>query len=226
MDPRVIKEFVLRAGADACGVANVDRFADAPKGFHPKDVYSKCESVIVFIKQMPTGIIFADNPVPYTHAAQKTYEALDQIGVQLCSYLQKFKVNGIPIPADNPYIYWDQENMHGQGILSLRHAAYLAGLGILGKNTLLINEKIGNMAYIGAVLIDAKVEQDPLVEDLKCPTNCSKCLDACPQNALDGTTVNQKLCREKSILKTERGWGLYACSECRKACVLRLGKMS
>lgn len=33
--------------------ANIARFENAPEGFHPKNIFSKCKSVIVFIKQMP-----------------------------------------------------------------------------------------------------------------------------------------------------------------------------
>ena len=39
-----IKEFILSIGADVCGVANVDRFSEAPKGFHPRDIFPDCKS--------------------------------------------------------------------------------------------------------------------------------------------------------------------------------------
>jgi len=78
------------------------------------------------------------------------------------------------------------------GILSLRHAGYLAGLGILGRNNLLINPDLGNMVYIGAILTDNELDPDPLIENVRCPPKCSICLDSCPQNALNGFTVNQK----------------------------------
>ena len=33
-----IKEIMLSLGADLCGIASIERFADAPKGYHPLDV--------------------------------------------------------------------------------------------------------------------------------------------------------------------------------------------
>jgi epoxyqueuosine reductase len=33
-----IKEILLKLGADICGIANVERFIDAPSGFHPTDL--------------------------------------------------------------------------------------------------------------------------------------------------------------------------------------------
>jgi len=219
-----IKEFVLSTGADKCGIANIDRFSKTPEGFNPKDIYKNCKSIIVFLKQMPAEIILASNPIPYTHTAYLLYSELDRIGLELCKFLQKNNEHGIPIPADTPYLYWDEKNKHGKGIISLRHAAHLAGLGIIGKNTLLINRELGNMVYIGAVLTNIKLDSDPLEENLKCPPKCRICIDACPQQALNGETVNQKLCRQFSFYKNERGFDIYACNACRKVCVLRTGK--
>lgn len=223
MNSERIKEFAVKVGAHSCGIANIDRFQNAPTGFSPTDVFSKCKSVVVFIKQMPKDIIFAENPVPYTHAAYKMYDEMDRIAMELCRFFQKNSIKAVLIPADVPYLFWDEDNMHGKGIISLKHSAVLAGLGIMGKSTIFMNKELGNMVYIGAVLIDAEVEPDPLVEDFKCPPSCRRCIDACKQQAMDGVTVNQKLCRQKSFFKTSRGWDLYNCNECRRVCPYREG---
>jgi epoxyqueuosine reductase len=223
MNANLVKEKALQLGANACGIASVDRFEQAPEGFHPRDIFSSCNSVVVVIKQMPTAAILAENPVPYTHTAYKMYEEMDRISMELCRFFQKNSSKAVLVPADVPYLSWDQQNMHGRGILSLKHSAVLAGLGVMGKNTIFMNETWGNMVYIGAVLTDTQLEADPLVTDFSCLENCSRCLNACPQQAMNGVTVNQKLCREKSFFKAGRDWDLYNCSECRKVCPYRLG---
>ena len=219
-----IKSLTRDLGADHCGIATTDRFSSAPTGFCPTDVYSGCRSVVVFLRKLPSEVILAENPVPYSHTADLVYSALDQIGLKLCAELEKNDIHTVPVPTDVPYLYYDPEKKHGMGIISLRHAAYLAGLGILGRNTLLINKESGNMVYIGAVLIDTEVEPDPVVDDFACPANCKLCLDACPVKALDGVTVNQKLCREFSYIQHARGWDIYTCNECRKVCPWRNGR--
>jgi epoxyqueuosine reductase QueG len=151
------------------------------------------------------------------------YAELDRIGLTLCRKLESAGMRAVPVPADVPYIHWNVAKSQGKGILSLRHAAVNAGLGILGRNTLLISPALGNMAYIGAVLTDAALEPDPLIANLACPPNCRLCLDACPQGALDGTTVDQALCRKISFIKAGRGFDLYNCSKCRQVCPFRLG---
>jgi len=219
-----VKAVAFGLGADRCGISSAERFDDAPKGFHPCDIYSKCKSVVVFLKQMPPEAINAENPVVYTHTAQLLYDALDKIGLNLCYAVEKRGIKTVPVPTDVPYLYWDAEMKHGMGIISMRHAAYNAGLGILGRNTLLINRELGNLVYIGAALIDAALEPDPIVTDFACPPDCNLCLDACPVEALDGVTVNQKLCREHSTLEHPRGWDIYTCSKCRRICPLGAGK--
>jgi len=218
-----IKSMTLRFGADKCGIAGIDRFSSAPSGFHPVDIYSKCRSVVVFLKKLPSEMILAENLVPYTNTALVCYSILDQIGLNLCTNLEALHIHAVPVPSDDPYLYWDAENMRGMGIMSLRHAAFHAGLGILGRNTLLINRELGNMVYIGAVLTDAAIEPDPMVDDFTCPPDCRLCLDACPAQALNGITVIQKKCREKSFIRHVRGWHIYQCANCRKACPYRNG---
>ena len=68
-----IKNLSFSLGAEKCGIASADRFKKAPVGFHPNDIYLKCKSVVVFLIQMPTEIILASNPVPYSHTAHQIY---------------------------------------------------------------------------------------------------------------------------------------------------------
>ncbi|WP_010235065.1 hypothetical protein [Clostridium arbusti] len=77
----------------------------------------------------------------------------------------------------------------------MKHAAVLAGLGRIGKNTLLINKTYGNMLMLGGVLTNLNLNSDLLAEEL-CLKECRLCIESCPQKALDGTTINLNLCRQ------------------------------
>ena len=46
-----IKNYLLQSGADLCGIAGIERFSDAPEGYHPTDVLPDCKSVIVIAKK-------------------------------------------------------------------------------------------------------------------------------------------------------------------------------
>ncbi len=127
-------------------------------------------------------------------------------------------ITSIPIPSADPYDYWDSERNHGRGILSLKHAGSLAGLGKIGKNTLLINDRYGNMIWLGAILVSVELEPDPIAPYESCPQKCTVCIKLCLKNALDGTTINQKLCRERSTSCTDGGGWVLSCNICRKSC--------
>ncbi|MEN6551752.1 MAG: epoxyqueuosine reductase [Methanobacterium sp.] len=218
-----IKEIAKDIGADLCGITSPDKFNKAPKGHHPLDTYPDCKSVIVFAKRVPHGSIYAENCIPYTHANNIITQLVDSLGLELCGVLEDLGINTVPIPSDDPSKYWEADKQYARGILSLRHAGYFAGLGDMGKNTLLINEKYCNMIQIGAILVDIPLEIDPIANYEGCLEKCSLCIDSCPQKALDRTTVNQKLCRELSNFVTERGFNLKKCNLCRTVCPHSLG---
>ena len=217
-----IKEFVLASGAALCGIADVERFADAPQGFHPRDIYADCRSVVVLGKAMPKGLAFVSPRIIYNHAGDINLAELDRIVLDTAMGIERMGGIAVPLPSAGPYEYWESDTMTGKGLLSMRHAAVRAGLGSLGKNTLLINHDYGNMLNIGAVLTDLELHSDALSEAL-CTADCRRCLDACPVQALDGTTANQQLCRSHTYGANERGFGVVNCNRCRMACPKKFG---
>jgi epoxyqueuosine reductase len=213
-----IKQKALRYGADTCGIAPVDRFARAPKGFHPSDIYPDCRSVVVFAARFPLSTLQAKTNAPYTLVRNKMVDKVDWISFNMSNELEREGIISIPIPSADPYDYWDGERNHGRGILSLKHAGALAGLGVLGKNTLLMNERFGNMIWLGAILVSIDLEPDPVASYEGCGSECTLCIDSCPQHALDGITINQKLCRDISISYNYGGGTVLSCNVCRKVC--------
>ena len=214
----IMKQRAIQKGADICGIAPVDRFVDAPKGFHPCDIYPDCKSVIVFASHFPLSTLQARTNAPYTSVRNKMVDKLDLISFHLSHELETEGIISIPIPSAEPYEYWDPDRNHGRGILSLKHAGFLSGLGILGKNTLLVNDTYGNMIWLGAVLVSADLKPDPTASYKVCSDKCSVCINSCPQDALDGTTIDQKLCREHSNSCTDGGGWILSCNICRKVC--------
>ncbi|UCG69120.1 MAG: epoxyqueuosine reductase [Thermoplasmata archaeon] len=210
-------------GADLCGIAPVERFNEAPKGFRPKDIYKDSRSVVVFAKRLPVESLFATSCVPYTYVNNIITQKVDELGFEVSLKLEDQGIRAVPIPSDDPYEYWEPEHSYGRAILSLRHAGHLAGLGVLGKNTLLINKEFGNMIQIGAVLVPAELKGDEIATYEGCPPDCTLCLESCPAKALNGKTVDQKLCRPHSNYRTEKGYILKKCNVCRKICPNSLG---
>jgi len=217
MNAKMLKRLALKNGVDLCGIAPVERFRGAPEGFRPTDIYPSTKSVLVFAKRVPQAALLSRSLVPYKFASDVVLDEVFRITCDLSLRLQDLGVAAVPIPSE-PYEYWDVEKNEGRGILSLKHAGHLAGLGIMGKNTLLTNNKLGNRITLGALLLNVSLKGDPIAKYRICKEDCNACITSCPAKALDGKSIVQKLCREKSQLTTPKGYSLYVCNTCRTVC--------
>lgn len=77
-----------------------------------------------------------------------------------------------------------------------RSLAREAGLGWIGKNTCLINEPKGSWFFLGEIITSLELEPGAPPPD-RCGT-CTRCIDACPTQALipgpSGTTLDSRRC--------------------------------
>ena len=166
----------------------------------------------------------ADSRLVYGHYNSLLCDEVDKIALRGAKALErKFGAKAVPLPCDNPYEYWDSETLTGKGLISMKHAAVLCGLGTLGKSSLLLNPEYGNLLVLGAILFELKLQSDKPCEEI-CIKNCKKCIEACPVRAIGHGVVNQSLCRQNAYGKTSRGFDTVDCNQCRMVCPMRYGK--
>ena len=220
-----IRELAYSLHADVCGFAGMERFTDFPEGFSPRDLYADCKTIIVIGMALPKGLVKVNPRLIYSHYNSLSSQVMDQTLLRLARELEQ-GYNGciaVPLPSDSPYEYWDVEKSEGRGLLSMKHAGVCAGLGTLGKNTMLINREFGNLLNLGTVLTNQVLPSDPVAKAV-CIKNCTKCVDSCPVGAIQNGTVVQKLCREYTYgQKTARGYDTTECNRCRTVCPLAFG---
>lgn len=112
--------------------------------------------------------------------------------------------------------------------VSERTLAKLAGVGWVGKNTMLINERLGSYFFISAIATDAQLPAASRTQNDRCGT-CSKCIDLCPTNAIIAPyTLDSKRCiayltiEYKGIIPRElrglMGDLIFGCDICQDVC--------
>jgi len=114
------------------------------------------------------------------------------------------------------------------GPILKRDLARRAGLGWFGKNTNLINPRIGSFFFIGVLLVDLDLVSDAPFDADRCGS-CTRCLDACPTDAFAGPGVlNATKCisyltiEAKGAIPPEKrekiGGLIYGCDICQDVC--------
>ena len=134
----------------------------------------------------------------------------------ICDILRENYKNGVFLPAaDN-------------SPLPERQAAWRCGIGLRGKNGLVILPPYGSYVFLGTILTDVEVDLPSRTPSAHC-VGCGKCLTACPGGALGEAGVDLDRClseltQRKGELTADQGallknhpliWG---CDTCQQVC--------
>ena len=156
-----------------------------------------------------------NQPTPhYFHHYQRINILLDTIALILNAAIQELGYQAMPVAASQ-LVDWKSQRGH----LSHKHVARAAGLGWIGRNNLLVNERFGARIRLVTVLTDL-----PLV--LSAPTardcgSCKDCLTVCPVGAIkeQQADFNHVGCYEQlKIFSKTLHLSHHICGVCVKAC--------
>jgi epoxyqueuosine reductase len=238
---KLIKDYALTLGFDDCGFAKAEFLEEdasyykefLEKNWHaglpyleknyekrlnPEFILQKCHSVIItIINYFPTEI---QNPgcsykiCKYGYGGDYHRVITDRLE-KLAAYIRELS------PTGQTYSFVDS------GAVLEKTWAIKAGMGWRGKNTLVINRKLGSFFFIGGILTDIEMEYDKPVADL-CG-DCELCLNTCPTGALvqprrldirNCITFHNGEARDKypGIPMVDLNGWMYGCDICQDVC--------
>ena len=205
---RLIKEKSINWGADLIGFADVKRFIRYKRENRPPN---EAKTVIVLAIWMEDPILDLWLHLPSWKDQDKPSRAFEDeilrgVSLRLCLLLER---EG----------YWAEPARYEPG-LYLKEAGVLAGLGIIGKNNLLITDKYGPRIRLRALYTSAQLEPDPIIERLSYCSECKICVDACPSNALEAGKYDKEACFNycQTNLKEISQYSVLWCMECSNIC--------
>jgi len=199
----MIKNKAKELGLDIVGIANIERYENAPPMMNPKNYFPEAKSVIVTVMRIPRGTYRGIEEG--THWHNYTYYAYNRLNTlfrprltyALACFIEDHGWEAVPcypaVPERNPVRMPVAEGkMPSDVVTSVRLMAVGAGVGEIGHSKVFLNQKFGPRVRLGTILTDAELEPDPMVEPGTICNKCNRCAKDCPGNAIPNVRDEDK----------------------------------
>lgn len=193
---QVLKETANKLGFSFCGVAKAEKLdqeasqleAWLNKGYHGKMTYMEnhFDKRIDPRKLVPGAksvICLIYNYYPSEELKSREYKIARYAYGEDYHHVIKDKLKDLVHELSPTLGEFEGRVFTDSAPVMERQWAARAGLGWLGKNTLLLNKEMGSYFFIATIISDWEFEYDQPIKDY-CGT-CTACIDACPTEAIN-----------------------------------------
>lgn len=193
----MVKDAARRAGCGDIGIANIERFAHAPRMMHPKNIFPECRSVITIVQPIPRGSY--RGITEGTHWPNYTFYSYNRLNTlfrplvtfETACFIEDHGFEAVPVyPGVPERAGMNQPVKPGRPPrevnIQVRIAAVACGLGEIGWSKVFLHPVFGPRVRLGTILTDAELEPDPLVEPGTLCNRCMRCVKDCPGGAIPG----------------------------------------
>lgn len=179
-----IEEILKNAGIEKFGFVDKTIYdKQAPSGHRIADLLPTARSALVSILPLNREVVDrfphdfeGDSYEAYVLEKKKVTERLLEAGNSVAAALRDHGFSAMIVPkGSRKYM----------GPVSLKHLGYFAGLGVFGRNSLLLNPVYGPCLRIGAVLTEYVPSEVGTIMNMSICRDCSRCIAACPAHALE-----------------------------------------
>ena len=196
MDAAEVKRYAKEVGADLVGIAS----AKTLNAFPPDPLYPQpperisihVKSAVVIVQRIPAGVFRCKTNVPVQYIDMLVLRRMDKIAYRLVEALERSGHPSFVTAAQETD--WSYKRA-SYGKLSTRHLGVEAGVGTLGLEVNILTPEFGPRVYLTGVLTEAELEADgPMTEQVCIGESCSRCLYACPPNAVRHFGIDKRGC--------------------------------
>jgi epoxyqueuosine reductase QueG len=187
-------------GADLAGWASLDRGELELYSLLKPIEADRFQSALVVAKAHDSSVLANPHALP-TKAYNRDYRQLNSELGELAKEIEAhLRRDGIHCLAIMPSETLDKKRQ--RGMVSHRALAQRAGLGVRGRNNLLVTPLFQSRVRLASVLTDLQVPRVPeLIVPYPC-VQCNKCWEACPAEALGENPSDFRLDRCLAHLET------------------------
>ena len=210
-----LKKITQDSGLDLFGVADISQ---VKQDFAlSKKVLSKLDKAVSVGLRLSAAVLEEIEQAPtrlYFQHYRTVNVSLDQAALKISNYIQRQGFLALPIAASQ-IVDWQKQTAH----LSHKKIGYLAGLGWMGRNNLLVNKDLGSQFRLATILTNMPLKLDKPVKET-CG-NCHLCASICPAGAIKNNPLEfqhlkcfEKLKEFQKLRLTDQ----YICGVCVRVC--------
>ncbi|MFW2367565.1 MAG: epoxyqueuosine reductase [Desulforhopalus sp.] len=189
----------------------------------PQDLLANARTVISFFLPFQKSINSSNtkerlSSPEWAVSYIETNELIKELSLHLTEFFASASEEVVTIPATHN---WDKEKLISNW--SHRHVAFIAGLGRLGLNNMLITDK-GCSGRVGSLITSAVIEPDNRPATEAClyhyDGSCKKCVSKCVNEALFEDSFDRFTCYDQLLKNVEEHMSVgYAdvCGKCLAA---------
>ena len=183
-DIRIIAESENLAALGSAPASDLD---GEPAGYRPEDLLPGARGLISFAIPVPRAVyrMPAHSADMVCRTQSLIYRRLDSTAIRIAALLEDQGEQALPIFGCSPM----EINTRGDvaGFFNQIRMGEAAGIGVVGRNGLLINSRYGSRLMLGGLVTTALLPGLRCTgpEESGCPANCRICVDACPVNAIE-----------------------------------------
>ena len=236
-----VKSVAYSLGFDLVGIAPIGPFAETL--FYPKWLEHGYAGEMKYLERQKTAKLQPESILPgarsvivcaMNYNTAQPHTSFDRLRAWISRYAWGRDYHETLRQKLHEVAAWIEQNSAHQtkcyvdtGPLLERVYAKYAGIGWFGKNTCIINQKAGSWLFLGCILTDLELTNDLPVPD-RCGT-CTRCIDACPTNAiLEPYVLDSRKCIAYTTIelrggipeqdRTGIGHHLFGCDICQDVC--------